>query len=72
MNTDLANPSAMPEVGTRGASLIASIVNEVMERMPQAIGAEYNERYIDGGPKWGEHINYRDGGQHGQTHRNKS
>jgi hypothetical protein len=45
-------------------------VAEVETRHEQA-SSEYNERYIDKGPAWGEHINYADGGHHGQTHRNK-
>ncbi len=52
-----------------GAKLIAGIAAEVTERLHRATVVGYNERYTDGGPAWGEHINYSDGGQHGQTHR---
>jgi hypothetical protein len=58
-------PGNMP-----GSRLLQSIVAEVETRHEQA-SSEYNERYIDKGPAWGEHINYADGGHHGQTHRNK-
>lgn len=54
---------------TVGAHLISSIAAEVMERARRNTAADYNERYIDGGPAWQEHINYNDGGQHGETHR---
>lgn len=54
-----------------GANLISSIAVDVTERLTHSVMADYNERYIDKGPQWGEHINYSDGGHHAQTHRNK-
>ena len=51
--------------------LIDRLQEEVKHRTRATESVDYNERYIDGGPAWGEHINYRDGGQHGQTHRPK-
>lgn len=61
----------LPETQTNGVNLINSIVAEVAERITHSDVVDYNERYIDKGPQWFEHINYHDGGQHGQTHRNK-
>lgn len=53
----------------QGSRLLESILKEVEARQERA-NSEYNERYIDKGPAWREHINYSDGGHHGQTHRN--
>lgn len=53
-----------------GKKIIASIVAEINEHTCSNKNCvDYNERYIDGGPAWQEHINYFDGGQHGETHR---
>ena len=51
--------------------VLERLQEEVAHRNKNHPSVNYNERYIDGGPAWGEHINYADGGQHGQTHRPK-
>lgn len=58
------------QTGVAGSRLLGSIAAEVIHKhgVPSP---NYNERYIDGGPAWGEHINYGDGGQHAETHRPK-
>lgn len=59
---------SLEEKAPRGLQLLQSIVLEVEERQSR-VDSEYNERYLDKGPAWREHINYSDGGKHGQTHR---
>lgn len=67
----VGEPSLQPNLATEsGSTLLRHILDEVRSRV-EPVDTDYNERYIDKGPSWGEHINYRDGGQHGQTHRNK-
>ena len=73
MSTDVIVPVAEQQSSMDspvGSRLLTGILAEVESRQAR-MDSEYNERYIDKGPAWGEHINYRDGGQHGQTHRNK-
>ena len=64
--------SIRPIAQAMGTNVIATIAAEVAQRMSKSVATGYNERYIDEGPAWQEHINYSDGGQHGQTHRNGS
>ncbi|MDP2966424.1 MAG: hypothetical protein Q8N39_10400 [Pelolinea sp.] len=53
----------------KGENLIRSIAAEIEEKKRRSDIVDYNHRYIDGGPAWGEHTDYNDGGQHGETHR---
>lgn len=63
---------SMPGEPAPGARLLGSIVAEVVDQGRSRASLDYNERYIEGGQRWGEHIDYHDGGRHAQTYHDRA